>query len=337
VARTLPALIAQLRPEDELIVVDNHSGDGTADSVRELAPTARVVEPGANLGFGAACNLAAREARGELLVFLNPDAKPQPGFRGAIERPLVEGLDWAAWQGLVTAEDGRIVNTRGGVVHFTGIAWAGGAGEPLDNALYDLSTHSVDNSYKAGGEPGFVSGACLAILRERLEAVGGFAGGFFLYHEDVDLSLRLRLEGARLGVEPAARVDHEYEFAKGAVKWRSLERNRWATLIRTYPAALLAAVVPALFATELALLVVAARGGWLRAKLAAWGDIVRALPGTWRERGRIQRRRVSRAAEFARGLTADLDSPYLGTVARSPLVRSVLRAYWRGVLALLRA
>ena len=67
---------------------------------------------------------------------------------------------------------------------------------------------------------------------------------FFLYHEDVDLSLRVRLAGGELGVEPAARVDHDYEFEKGADKWRYLERNRWATLIRTYPAALLAAAGP---------------------------------------------------------------------------------------------
>src|SRR5436189_149006 len=77
--------------------------------VRVLGPEGRVVEPGANLGFGAACNFGAREARGDLLLFLNPDAKPQPGFRDAVERPLAEGRDWAAWQGLVTADDGRVV------------------------------------------------------------------------------------------------------------------------------------------------------------------------------------------------------------------------------------
>ncbi len=92
------------------------------------------------------------------------------------------------------------------------------------------------------------------------------AAEFFLYHEDVDLSLRLRLLGGRLGVESEARVDHSYEFAKGSQKWHWLERNRWATLIRTYPALLLVLLAPALLATELALVAVAARGGWLDEK-----------------------------------------------------------------------
>ena len=127
-----------------------------------------------------------------------------------------------------------MVNTRGGVVHFTGIAWAGGAGRARRRRESDLA------------EPGFVSGACLAIRRQEFERLGGFAADFFLYHEDVDLSLRVRLAGGALGVAADARVDHDYEFDKGPAKWRHLERNRWATLIRTYPAALLALLAPAL-------------------------------------------------------------------------------------------
>ncbi len=329
----LPALTVQLDQGDELIVVDNASSDGTPDAVRELAPDAIVIDAGANLGFAAGCNRGASSASGELLCFLNPDAVPAPGFREAIERPLADDRGWAAWQALVTAEGRTVVNTRGGVVHFTGIAWAGGAGEPL--ALDGDA--GVGAEKPSRGEPGFVSGACLAIPRARWERIGGFAERFFLYHEDVDLSLRLRLAGQQLGVEPAARVEHAYEFAKGPAKWRHLERNRWATLIRTYPAALLALLAPALVATELALVPVSAAGGWLGQKLLAWSDTLSSLPRLLRERRQIQATRAIDVADFARALTADLASPYLGRAGRSRALRGALRAYWSVVLALLGA
>ena len=128
IAPTLAALAAQLRDGDELIVVDNASADGTPGAVRELVPAAIVIETGANLGFAAGCNRGAEAASGELLCLLNPDAVPQPGWREAIELPHGDGRGWAAWQALVTADGGREINTRGGVLHFTGIGWAGGAG-----------------------------------------------------------------------------------------------------------------------------------------------------------------------------------------------------------------
>ncbi len=330
VRSTLEALASQLDDGDELIVVDNGSGDGTPTAVREIAPDAFVVEAGENLGFGAGCNRGAAAATGELLCFLNPDAVPAPGFREAIERPLADGRGWAAWQGLVTAEDETVVNTRGGIVHFTGIAWAGGAGEAF-------GAPQASSGEALSGEPGFVSGACLALPRATFDQVGGFADQFFLYHEDVDLSLRLRLAGGHLGVEPAARVEHDYEFAKGPEKWRFLERNRWATLIRTYPLALLLLLTPALVATELALVPISAVGGWLRQKALSWGDVISSIPRLLRQRRMIQRTGSIEAGQFARFLTADLGSPYLPAAARWPLLRVAGRAYWSLVLALLGA
>ena len=140
-----------------------------------------------------------------------------------------------------------------------------------------------------------------------------------MYHEDVDLSLRLRLRGRRGSASSRRRVvDHDYEFAKGAAKWRLLERNRWATILRCYPGALLALLAPALLATELALLAVAAAGGWLPQKLAARARRVRALPRLLRERRAIQARRAISSAEFARLLTPDLwTSSDLGAAGRS--------------------
>ena len=314
--RTLPALLEELRDDDELIVVDNASSDGSAATVAELAPAARVVANTDNRGFGAAANQGADEARGELLVFLNPDARPAAGFRDGIRRPLEAGYGWAAWQALVTSGGGATVNTNGGVVHFTGLAWAGEIGEAAPGTLH------------APRDVGFASGACLAVPRMEWRRLGGFAPGFFMYHEDVELALRIRLAGGRVGAEPSAAVDHDYEFAKGAMKWRMLERNRWATILRTYPGALLAALAPALLATELALLVVAVAGGWGGAKLAAWGDVARAWPRLLRERREVQAGAVIGAGAFAGGLTSSLDSPHL---EQARLAQPLLSLYWAAV------
>ena len=91
-----------------------------------------------------------------------------------------------------------------------------------------------------------------------------------------------------VGVEPRAVCEHDYEFDKGPSKWRYLERNRWATVICTYPGRLLGPLAPGLLATELALHVVALVGGWLMPKLRADADVLGALPRLRRERRAIQ-------------------------------------------------
>ena len=106
-------------------------------------------------------------------------------------------------------------------------------------------------------------------------------------------------------------VDHDYEFGAREHKWRWLERNRLAFLVRAYPAPLLVLLAPALLATELALLAVAAAGGWGRQKLAANLEFLRWLPRLLRERRQIQATRTVSAAEFASWLTPDLDSPFI--------------------------
>jgi GT2 family glycosyltransferase len=322
-SKTLPALLPELGEGDELIVVENKPGDGSADLVRELAPAARIVPMGGNAGFAAGIDAGAEVARGELMVILNPDAAPQPGFGEAIRRPWVDERGWGAWQALVADGELHTVNSAGNPLHFTGITWAGEHGRPLAPA-------------PAAGEVTIASGACLAIPAASWRRVGGFPAEFFLYHEDVDISIRLRAEGHAVGIEPTAVVAHDYEFGANAEKWFWLERNRLAFLVRTYPGALLALLAPALLATELGLLAVAAGGGWGRQKLRANLAFLRWLPRLLRERREIQRQRTVSAAEFASWLTPDLDSDLISPLARSLPARLLLRTYWRAVRLLLR-
>jgi len=333
----LAALAPELRTGDELIVVDNGSTDGTADAVAAASEggaagssggegtVTRLIRNPGNDGFVVAVNQGAREAAGELLVLLNPDAHVRPGWRDGIEHPWHEHPEWGAWQALITSDDGATINSDGNVLHYTGICWAGRAGRAI--GLAPESPHEV----------GYASGACLAVPLDLWREIGGFPERLFMYGDDVDLSLGVRLLGHRVGIEPRARVEHEYEFDKGPAKWRYLERSRGAFLVRNFPTRLLIALAPALAATELAILLAAARGGWLGQKLRADWDLLRWLPALLRERRAIQGGRRITPGEFADHLSSDLDSDFLGGAATSPVVRRLVRAYWRAVRALLRS
>jgi N-acetylglucosaminyl-diphospho-decaprenol L-rhamnosyltransferase len=324
VAGTLGALNAQLRDDDQLLVVDNASADGTADVAREAASRAQVLEQPRNLGFAGGCNVGAAASEAPLLLFLNPDAEPAAGCLDALRRAAHERPHWGAWQALVTMGRGRQINSSGGVIHFLGMGWAGLCGQPADIAPNTPS------------EVSFASGAALVVRRDAWERVGGFDDRYFMYGEDLDLGLRMWLSGYGVGLVPAARVEHDYEFAKGDRKWMLLERNRWWTVLSDYPAGLLVPLLPAMFAAEAALLLIAARGGWLRAKLRAQATIVRELPQILERRRAVQGRRIARAAQVAELLSSRLDNPNLGGAARIRALAAMQRCYWAGVLALIR-
>src|SRR3954452_25535835 len=128
---SLALLARQLHDGDEVIVVDNASADDSARVAEVSVPEAVVLRNPRNVGFAAACNVAAEAASGELLLFLSPDAVVADGFREAIA--TAPGR-WGAWMGLVTMDGGSVVNTSGGVLHFTGLGWAGQAGMPVASA-----------------------------------------------------------------------------------------------------------------------------------------------------------------------------------------------------------
>jgi hypothetical protein len=166
----------------------------------------------------------------------------------------------------------------------------------------------------------------MVVRRDAWNELHGMDREYFMYGEDLDLGLRLWLAGYGVGAVAAARVTHSYEFDKGQSKWFWLERNRWRTVLSVYPFALLVLVAPALAAAEIGLLAIAARQGWLGAKLRAQLATIAGLSRTLARRRAVQASRRIGAGEFAAHLTCSLDSPYLAA-ADSPLV-SVPQSIW---------
>jgi N-acetylglucosaminyl-diphospho-decaprenol L-rhamnosyltransferase len=80
------ALAATRDAAYETLVIDNASSDRTAQIVAERYPQARLLANARNVGFGRACNQGAQAARGELLVFLNPDVIVTPDWLAILAR-----------------------------------------------------------------------------------------------------------------------------------------------------------------------------------------------------------------------------------------------------------
>jgi GT2 family glycosyltransferase len=278
-ARAVASLHGQTLPPREVLVVDNHP-----DGQLEQLEAAIILRPGANLGYAAGANLGAREAGGDWLLLLNPDAVAEPD---CLER-LLDAADEQT--GIVGAQvllgDGR-VNAGDNPLHVTGISWSGRYLEPAE----DGPPRSV----------AVASGAALLVRRTAWETVGGLAEPFFLYHDDVDLAWRMRIAGWDVRFQPRAHVHHDYAFDKGAQKWFWLERNRTWTVLCNYRAPTLAMFGPVLVGAEVAIFARALAEGWWRQKLRAWAAVVFAAPAIVRRRRSVQsQRRVGDAAIVAR-------------------------------------
>ncbi len=194
----------------EAIVVDNASADGSAAAIRAAHPAVRLIEAPENLGFGRAVNAAAKVARGELLLLLNPDACP---LDRALER-LVAFADAHPEAGLfggVTLHPDGTPNQSSCWNRPT--LWSSfcqGLGLSAvfrGSPLFDAEV--VRLSVPPAAQPvDIVSGCFLLIRRALWERLDGFDPAFFMYGEDFDLSLRAGAVGAARWITPDARVIH---------------------------------------------------------------------------------------------------------------------------------
>jgi GT2 family glycosyltransferase len=190
VARAVDSALAQTLA-CEVIVVDNASSDGSAASIESRYPSVRLVQAGSNLGFGAAATIGAfLEPRAyEYVAFLNSDAIAQPAW---IERLC----SWMACEG-VGVGSSIVSGTKR--PFFAGGTWRPFLGSALKRSAF------------VGERSQWISGCAMVVRRETFEELGGFDASYFLYYEDVDLSLRAAARAIRLGVYPEALVAHPQE------------------------------------------------------------------------------------------------------------------------------
>jgi GT2 family glycosyltransferase len=270
---------AELADDSELILVDNGN---LASAIRARHPSAVILEPGSNIGFAGAVNLALERCRGRWVALVNDDATLEPD---ALRR-LVEAGERSATTGAVAAQvrfnraAGR-VNSAGIAVDRIGVATERFAG---------AATEAADESAEVFGP----SGCCALYRRAMLAQLGGFDTRFFAYLEDVDLAWRAQARGWSCVYEARAVVHHEGSASSrhgSARKYFLVGRNRVWLLARNMTRRQLLRALPTILLYDVAYVAyVAARERTLaplRGRLAglrSWRQVRRGHDGS---RGRV--------------------------------------------------
>lgn len=183
-----------------VIVIDNASGDGSADMMREEFPSVQLIVNAENRGFAAACNQGIRATTDEFVLLLNPDTVVGPDALARLLTVMHQEPKVGACGPRILGPDGtlqpscRRFPTLGRVI----------ADEFGLRGAYRMSGWAHDDTREVDQ----LMGACLMVRRAALNEVGAFDERFFLYFEEVDLCWRLRASGWRVQFVHDATIMH---------------------------------------------------------------------------------------------------------------------------------
>ncbi|MGA2394392.1 MAG: glycosyltransferase family 2 protein [Candidatus Lustribacter sp.] len=210
-----------------VVVSDNGSTDGSIDFIRRrYGDRVTVIENGANIGFGAACNRALSQTSAPFVYLLNPDAELK-------DRALTNILAFFDAHGRCGIAGSRIYNLDGSIQQSCGEfdTWTGAFlrssawGELAPFRRFANGASLRGFHYDKPRRVDLAIGAALAIRRIVLDEIGPFDERFFLYHEEVDLAKRAAAAGWETWFVPSSEAVHEgMGSAKG--QYRLAERRK---------------------------------------------------------------------------------------------------------------
>lgn len=232
-------------PQDqlEIVVVDNDSGDGSYEKLSKELPDCVVLQSGANLGFAGGCNFGVKHSTGDIVAFLNNDARPHREWvRAAVEAIQSDSSIGCVASKVLDWEGGKIDYVDGSLTWF-GMGYKREA-EREDNGEWETPKNVL-----------FPTGAAMFVPRSLYEQLNGFDERYFMFYEDVDFGWRVNLAGYNVRYVPTSIAYHRHHVTmKKFGNYREaylLERNALACLYKNLGPELLRTV----FAPALALAV----------------------------------------------------------------------------------
>jgi GT2 family glycosyltransferase len=195
----------------EIWVVDNASSDGSVAAVQSSFPDVHIIANDINLGFARANNQALAQARGDMLVLLNPDTQVRTGAFIALEQSFesdafigVVGSQMLNPDGSIQPSCGSFASVWTEFLFQTYLFKVIPSPFPLGSVVHIFQR----GQYKKMHAVDWVTGACLAIRKEVVKQIGLLDEAFFMYGEDMEWCWRARQAGYKVYYQPAAQIIH---------------------------------------------------------------------------------------------------------------------------------
>lgn len=301
--RCLDAVTNQTFQDYEVIVVDNASEDNSMEGIETDWPEITTIYLKSNLGFAAANNHAANQARGHWLAFLNNDAFPHTDWLENLVQAAQNKRGHLFFSScLIQANNPNLLESTGDILHTSACAWHRDLNKKIEHSLT-----GAEQVFSPCGAAGFYD-------RESFLKVGGFDSDYFSHHEDVDLGFRLRLAGLRCLYVPGAQVTHigSASFGgEGNITIYQTQRNMVWTYFKNMPGIYFWKYLPAHIIANCFYLLHYTLNGHTKAVWKAKFDALRGLPEMLKKRKIIQSQNKINADEIIKVLDHSLLGPYL--------------------------
>ena len=308
------SLLKQDYPALEIIMVDNASSDWSVEFIKNKFPAVHVIQNKINIGFGPAVNKGMSIGKGEYFLFLINDLTLAPSciseLATLMEKPEVGG----SIPKILFFDKRETINSFGVDVNYVGIA--------CPRLIYEKDSESLK-------EEEVPCGGIFMLHRNILKKLRGFDESIFFYHEDHDLSWRIRLTGKRLIVNPKAVIYHKYHFSRNKDKFYYSEKNRLYLLLKNYNLKTLVLILPAAFLVEIAELFFAISQGWFIKKIKSYYEILMMVPSIIKKRKFVQKIRMVPDKEIVKVFQGKLVVGGIKHPLLDNFLSPIVNLYWK--------
>lgn len=315
-------------PKDKykIYIADNVTSIETQNIIKNLAPNAIVVPSNGN-GWGHGNNICVKKACednfDDYFAFVNMDTIFEQNF-------LLEAINLIESDKTIGAVQSKLLlypptqtgeynlNSKGNTFTFLGFGYCAGDGKKDDTAEMPFEITSC-------------AGAGMIVPREIFFTVGMCDASYFMYHDDIELSQKIRIMGYKLYLAPKSIIYHQHEFARSIMLIYYIERNRLRFLLEFYKLPTLLLIFPAFVIMEFGMMIFVIKNKWFLIKIKSYLYFLNPKNILWifKKRKFVQELRTISDKEFVSKFVAKIDFQQVDNPLLKYIANPMFDLYWR--------